>query len=222
MFHPTGMPLERGWVGRIEGDEVVHLASQTLQHLFTGGGTARDHARYPLAGVELLAPLPTPPSVRVFDANGSFEFANPAAVAGPGARITPPPGSGVAIDAGLAGLVGLDTVVAVSPAARLRSTALAPPKDRDFAIVLGPWFMTTDEAPDRPSVRVTVDGASGEPAASVFDWEGAKRYAAQNTRLRVGDLLLAPAGVVVQVTPKTEVSVDVAELGELSFSVEAA
>ena len=23
MFHPTGMPLERGWVGRIEGDEVV-------------------------------------------------------------------------------------------------------------------------------------------------------------------------------------------------------
>ena len=41
MFHPAGMPLERGWVGRIEGDEVVHLASQTLQHLFTGGGTAR-------------------------------------------------------------------------------------------------------------------------------------------------------------------------------------
>ena len=50
MFHPAGMPLERGWVGRIEGEEVVHLASQTLQHLFTGGGTARDHARYPLAG----------------------------------------------------------------------------------------------------------------------------------------------------------------------------
>ena len=56
----------------------------------------------------------------------------------------------------------------------------------------------------------------------MFDWEGATRYAAQNTRLRVGDLLLAPAGVVAQVTPKAEVSVDVAELGELSFSVEAA
>ena len=222
MFHPTGMPLERGWVGRIEGDEVVHLASQTLQHLFTGGGTARDHARYPLAGVELLVPLPTPPSVRVFEAHGSFEFANPAAVAGPGARITPPSGSGIAIDAGLAGIVSLDTVVAVSPVARLPATALVPPKDRDFAIVLGPWFMTTDEAPDRPSVRVTGNGAMGEPAASMFDWEGAKRYAAQNTRLRVGDLLLAPAGVVVQVTPRAEVSVDVAELGKLSFSVEAA
>ena len=89
MFHPAGMPLERGWVGRIEGDEVVHLASQTLQHLFTGGGTARDHARYPLAGVELLVPLPSPPSIRVFDASGSFEFANPAAVVGPDARAVP-------------------------------------------------------------------------------------------------------------------------------------
>ena len=221
MFHPVSMPMERGWVGRVEGDEVVHLAAQTLQHVFTGGGKARDHARYPLADVTLLAPLPVPPSIRVFDENGGFEFANPAAVAGPGARITPPSGSAITVDAGLAGLVGLDSVVAVSPVARLRATALVPPKDRDFAIVLGPWFMTTDEAPDRPSVRVTGDGAMGEPAASVFDWEGAKRYAAQNTRLRVGDLLLAPAGVVAQVTPRAEVSVDVAGLGKLSFSVEA-
>ena len=68
MFHPVGTPMERGWVGRLEGDEVVHLASQMLQHLFTGGGTARDHARYPLADVELLSPLPSPPSIRVFEA----------------------------------------------------------------------------------------------------------------------------------------------------------
>jgi len=74
MFHPTSMPMERGWVGRVEGDEVVHLAAQTLQHLFTGGGSARDHARYPLAEVRLLSPLPTPPSVRVFYPDGSFDF----------------------------------------------------------------------------------------------------------------------------------------------------
>jgi hypothetical protein len=221
MFHPTGMPLERGWVGRIEGDEVVHLASQTLQHLFTGGGTARDHARYPLAGVELLVPLPTPPSVRVFDANGSFEFANPAAVVGPGARVAPPPGSQIAVDAGLAGLVGLDAVVAVCPVARLRAPALSPPKDRDFAIVLGPWFTTTDEAPERPTVRVTGDAVTGEPAASAFDWEGARRYAAENTRLRVGDLLLASAVAAVDVPAGAAVSVDVAGLGELSFALEA-
>ena len=72
MFHPVSMPMERGWVGRVEGDEVVHLAAQTLQHVFTGGGKARDHARYPLADVTLLAPLPVPPSIRVFDENGGF------------------------------------------------------------------------------------------------------------------------------------------------------
>src|SRR6476646_6183132 len=117
MFHPVAKPMERGWVGRVEEDEVVHLAAQTLQHLFTGGGTARDHARYPLADVVLLAPLPTPPSIRVFEPSGSFEFANPAAISGPGATLSVPAGSAIALDAGLAGLVGLDAVVAVSPVA---------------------------------------------------------------------------------------------------------
>ena len=47
MFHPLDHPLERGWVGRIEGERVIHLAAQTLQSFFTGGGTAREHAEYP-------------------------------------------------------------------------------------------------------------------------------------------------------------------------------
>ena len=221
MFHPGEMPLERGWVGRIEGDEVVHLASQTLQHLFTGGGTARDHARYRLADVVLLSPLPAPPSVRVFDGSGTFEFANPAAVVGPATRVGYPAGSGIALDAGLAGLVGLDAVVAVSPVARLRATALPPPKDRDFAIVLGPWFTTTDEAPRRPTLRVSGDGFGGAAEAPAFDWEASRRYAAQNTRLRVGDLLVAPPAVVVDVRPEARVSLDVGALGELGFALEA-
>ena len=37
MFHPAGHPLERGWVGRVDGDRVVQLAAQTLQSFFTGG-----------------------------------------------------------------------------------------------------------------------------------------------------------------------------------------
>ena len=154
MFHPVAVPMERGWVGRVEGDEVVHLAAQTLQHVFTGGGKARDHARYPLSEVRLLSPVAVPPSIRVFDADGGFEFANPAALVGPGAVISAPDAA-IALDAGLAGLVGLDAVVAVSPVARLRAPALAPPKDRDFGIVLGPWFTTLDEAPRAPSVRVS-------------------------------------------------------------------
>ncbi len=89
MFRPIATPMERGWVGRVDDHEVVHLAAQTLQHLFTGGGSAREHARYPLAEVELLSPLPSPPSIRVFDGGGSFEFANPAAIGGPGTRVSP-------------------------------------------------------------------------------------------------------------------------------------
>ena len=219
MFHPVAMPMERGWVGRVEGDEVVHLAAQTLQHVFTGGGKARDHARYPLAEVTLLAPLAVPPSIRVFDADGRFEFANPAALVGPGAVISAP-AAAIELDAGLAGLVGLDAVVAVSPVARLRAPALAPPKDRDFGIVLGPWFTTLDEAPRTTSVRVTAGGATTEATASDLDWEAARLFAEANTRLRVGDLLLAPATVTADVPPG-EAVVDVAGLGRLELAAEA-
>jgi len=218
MFHPVAMPMERGWVGRVEGDEVVHLAAQTLQHLFTGGGKARDHARYPLADVTLLSPVAVPPSIRVFDEGGAFEFANPAALAGPGAAISRPDAA-IALDAGLAGLVGLDGVVAVSPVARLRAPALAPPKDRDFGIVLGPWFTTLDEAPRTPSVRVAAGGATAEATVNAFDWESARRFAEANTRLRVGDLLLAPAAVTADVPPG-EAVVDVGGLGRLQLEVE--
>ncbi len=219
MFHPISTPMERGWVGRVEGDEVVHLAAQTLQHLFTGGGTARDHARYPLADVVLLSPLASPPSVRVFNRDGSFEFANPAAIVGPGARVSAP-GNAIAVDAGLAGLVGLDAVVALSPVARLRAPALMPPKDRDFAIVLGPWFTTLDETPGAIALRVSRGGATSAAAADGFDWKSARYFAGENTRLRVGDLLLAPAALVadVQLGP---VTLDVGGLGRLELTVEA-
>ena len=89
MVHPVGHPLERGWVGRIDGDRVVQLAAQTLQSFFTGGGSAREHAEYPRDGVVLLAPVLHPPSVRIFEGDGSFAFANPAAIVGPGAEIRP-------------------------------------------------------------------------------------------------------------------------------------
>ena len=67
MFTPAGQELERGWPGRIEGDNVVQLAAQTLQSFFTGGSAAREHAEYPLDDVLLRAPVLEPPAVRVFD-----------------------------------------------------------------------------------------------------------------------------------------------------------
>ena len=66
MFTPKELALDRGWPGRVEGDRVIQLAAQTLQSYFTGGGTAREHAEFPLADVDLRAPVLHPPSVRDF------------------------------------------------------------------------------------------------------------------------------------------------------------
>jgi len=66
MFTPRELGLERGWPGRIDGERVVQLAAQTLQSFFTGGGTAREHAEFALADVELRPPVLRPPSIRDF------------------------------------------------------------------------------------------------------------------------------------------------------------
>jgi fumarylacetoacetate (FAA) hydrolase len=113
MFTPRDLQLERGWPGIIEGDTVVQVAAQTLQSFFTGGGTAREHAEYVLADVDLRAPVLHPPSMRDFYAfeqhvktarasRGQevpaewyeipvFYFSNPAAIYGPGEEIPKPP-----------------------------------------------------------------------------------------------------------------------------------
>src|SRR5712691_414040 len=115
MFTPRELQLERGWPGVIEDDVVVQLAAQTLQAFFTGGGDARRHAEYPLAEVDLRAPVLHPPSVRDFyafeqhvkTARGlrglemvpewyeipAFYFSNPAAIFGPEDEISYPEGS---------------------------------------------------------------------------------------------------------------------------------
>ncbi len=115
LFSPKE-PEVRGWVGRIEGDRVIHLAAQTLQSYFTGGGRAREHAEYRLEDVRLLAPVTRPPSVRDFYAfeqhvkNAAkvtgrpgvpeewyelpvFYFSNPAAIYGPEDEIPYPSAS---------------------------------------------------------------------------------------------------------------------------------
>ncbi|HEY2935129.1 MAG TPA: fumarylacetoacetate hydrolase family protein [Gaiellaceae bacterium] len=105
MFTPRELELERGWPGLVEGDTVIQLAAQTLQSFFTGGGTARHHAEFPLEEVRFLAPVLYPPSVRDFYAFEQhvktaraarglevpaewyeipvFYFSNPAAIFGP-------------------------------------------------------------------------------------------------------------------------------------------
>jgi len=206
MFHPVGHPMERGWVGRIDGDRVIQLAAQTLQSFFTGGGTAREHAEYPLADVVLLAPVLHPPSVRLFDDQETFAFGNPAAVVGPGASITPPNKSllqGLRVLSRPAALLGMGGEIGgYTVMGEWRADGVRPPKDRDFALGLGPVVVTPDEA--------TPGG---------FDWDAAAAFAATGTVLYPGDLLAGPAVESREVAPDAAVQLEIEGIGVLEQQV---
>jgi hypothetical protein len=172
MFTPREAALERGWPGKIDGDRVIQVAAQTLETFFTGGGNAREHAVYPLADVELRAPVLRPPSLRFFEDERVFTFGNTASIHGPLDPVRAPadaePRFSVAAIIGAEQQIGGFTLVN-----HWRAPSLAPPKDRDFATAIGPWVVTD-----------YVDPA--------FGWEAARAHAALNTTLRPGDVLVAP------------------------------
>ena len=99
----------------------------------------------PLADACLLAPVLHPPSLRVFDDERTFAFANPAAIVPPRASVERE-GPSDKVSQGelqllprLAAVVGADEALAGwTLFADWRRTGLAPPKDRDFALGLGP------------------------------------------------------------------------------------
>lgn len=199
MFTPADSELERGWPGRIDGDTVVQLAAQTLQSFFAGGSSAREHAIYPLGEVRFRAPVLEPPAVRIFDDAQSFAFGNPTAIRSPGSEI-PRPGGRLDAAARLAAVIGADgTIGGWTGLVEWRAPELVSPKDRDFALLLGPTVVTDP-----------VDG---------FDWETARTLAEANTRLRPGDLV---AGPVVELHERIESGGFVASfdgIGELNAFV---
>ena len=228
MFHPRGQSLERGWVGRIDGEHVTQLAAQTLQAFFTGGGKAREHAVYPLAMVRLLAPVLHPPAVRVFEDQRSFVFANPAAIDGPDAIVAAKrPGDtgsegGLTLFPRVAGVIGADGGLAgYTLLAEWRTPALESPKDRDFALGLGPVVVTADELdPDGLEGVVRVDGNERlRDRFEGFDWAAARDFAAEDTKLLPGDLLAGPALGDVAVEPGRSVELEADEIGVLAHTV---
>jgi hypothetical protein len=221
MFHPVEHPMERGWVGRIEDDHVVHLAAQTLQAFFTGGG-AREHAVYPLDGVRLLAPVLHPPSIRVFDNERSFEFANPAAIVGPGAEIARH--EGLVVLPRIAAVVGAEGEVGgFTLAADWRDASASRPKDRDFAFGLGPVVVTPDELQsDIRGIVLRVDGNEQRAVVPTFDWVAARDFAADGTRLHPGDVLAGPSSPrVVGPGATSAVALESESLGTLRQTVGA-
>jgi 2-keto-4-pentenoate hydratase/2-oxohepta-3-ene-1,7-dioic acid hydratase in catechol pathway len=199
MFSPAGADLARGWPGRIEGDVVVQLAAQTLQAFFTGGGTAREHATYPLGDVVLRPPVLHPPSIRIFGNDGDFTFANPAAVRGPDDEIALPAGADaleamlrLAAVIGLGGEVGGFTFLNEWQAPQLPGA-----KSRDFALSLGPTIVTPDE----------LDGAG--------DWPPLIEHVSRNTHLYSGDVVAAGGELLGPFHPGDVVAVGFEPIGTL-------
>jgi hypothetical protein len=171
MFSPREPFLERGWPGRIDGESVIQLAAQTLQSFFTGGGQAREHARFPLAEVVFRAPVLHPPSIRIFDETGDFVFANPAAIKAVGEDPRVP---GAEQAERVAAIIGADGAIGgFTPLAEWVAPQLDGAKQRDFALTLGPFVTTPDEEVP-PGV----------------DWERLVAHAAENTTLVPGDLIV--------------------------------
>ncbi|HEY8029081.1 MAG TPA: hypothetical protein VIE38_06180 [Gaiellaceae bacterium] len=166
--------LERGWPGRIDDDVVVQLAAQTLQSFFSGGGSAREHARYPLDNVVFRAPVLHPPSVRLFDEDGDFVFANPAAIIAAGDVVKRPPGVEEIVPVNrVAAIVDAEGAIGgFTPMIEWVASALRGAKARDFALSLGPIVTTPDEH-----------------VPPGIDWERLREHAAGNTRLYPGDIL---------------------------------
>jgi len=170
MFTPRELELERGWPGKVVGDGIVQLAAQTLQAFFTGGGHVREHAEYPLADVVFRAPVLRPPSVRIFDDNGDFAFANPAAIR---AVDEEPSVAGAEPVERVAAIIGADGVIGgFTPLVEWVAPRLEGAKQRDFALTLGPVVTTPDE---------------GAPPG--VDWERLVAHAAENTTLYPGDVI---------------------------------
>ena len=225
MFHPVDHPMERGWPGRIDGDQVVELAAQTLQSYFTGGGAAREHAVFPLDAVHFLAPVLHPPAVRVFEDGTTFAFANPAAIRGPESEVvhrTIDDWVQLELRPRLAGVVGAGgSIAGLTLFADWRAPSVPAPKDRDFAIGLGPVVVTLDEAPRAPALVVRISGDEKlRTRFDTFDWAAAHDFAAHGTSLVPGDLLAGPSpGVVAGIEPASVVEIEVEGLGVLSQTV---
>jgi Fumarylacetoacetate (FAA) hydrolase family len=209
MFAPIDHPMERGWVGRVDGDRVIHLAAQTLQSFFTGGGKAREHDVYRLDEVSFRAPVLHPPSVRLFDTQNEFAFTTSTAIRSPGETVER--GAPLTLLPRLAAVIAAEQIAGFSILAELRDPTRHAPKDRDFALVFGPVVVTLDElgALDL-GFEVRVDGKLRASARFAdFDWATARELAAYGTRLRTGDLLAGPpAGIVEGVWGAFQVDVE--------------
>src|SRR5205809_4823485 len=218
MFTPKELALERGWPGRIEGDRVIQLAAQTLQAFFTGGGSAREHAEFALADVDLRPPVLVPPAVRDFMAfeehvanarrlRGAevpkewyevpvFYFSNPHAIYGDGDAIPYPDGTQeldyeleCAAVIGASGHIGGFTV--------LNDWSARDVQRQEMRVGLGP-AKGKDFATSLGPILVTADEFDGSRATMVARVNGEER-----SRGELGDMYFSWEQLVAQAARNT-------------------
>jgi fumarylacetoacetate (FAA) hydrolase len=219
-------------VGSLRSDAMIEeLEAPDMIAWLAGKGRRAAGPAHHLADVRLLAPVPTPPSVRDFYAyeghvragfqrRGAseipaawyeapvFYFSNPAAVFGPGQAVRRPPSCQMLdFELEIAAVIGTDQQIAAFALLndwsardiqrREMTVGLGPAKGKDFATSLGPWLASPDELSfdgERLELEATVTvndrvvaRASAKPMH--FSWPQLVAQAAQNTRLRPGDVL---------------------------------
>ena len=97
-------------------------------------------------------------------------------------------------------MIGLDGAIGGwTGLAEWRAPELAAPKDRDFALLLG------------PVVETELDDA--------FDWEAARALAELHTRLRPGDLLAGPPLALHENVASGTLELTIDRVGTLSANV---
>jgi hypothetical protein len=94
---------------------------------------------------------------------------------------------------------------------------LPVPKDRDFALGLGPIVVTSDDLDlARAEIAVSVDGRERlRGAAPGFDWRAGHDLAVEHTVLRPGDLVVGPGFDPVDGLGESAVEIELVGVGVL-------
>jgi fumarylacetoacetate (FAA) hydrolase len=217
-FRSGDGPLE-GWPGRVEGDRIVQLDASDLIAVLARRGQVAEAASWRAADVELLAPVPRPPSVRDFFAfeqhiataranRGAsvpaewyefpvFYFTNPAAITGPGAEIPYPAGTAeldyeleVAAVIGADGQIGGFTV--------MNDWSARDIQRKEMRVGLGP-AKAKDFATSFGPVLVTADEFDGSRAVMLARVNGEER-----SRGQLADLYYPWPAILDQAARNTE------------------
>ena len=194
-FVTSEAPTAPSLPGIVRGEHVVRLDCANLIEWFARGGDVGEAERYDLDAVELIAPIPVPPSIRDFFAfeqhvattrarRGEsvpefwyeapvFYFTNPAAVVGPNATVPYPEGTAMLdYELEVAAVIGHDEQIAGFTI--LNDWSARDLQRGEITVGLGP-AKGKDFATSLGPVIVTVDEFDGSDALMIARVNGVER-----------------------------------------------